>query len=222
MKIAVLGGTFNPFHIGHAMLAETVIKELGYDKILFVPACIPPHKEIQEGADSFQRLEMVKAFCQSENSFYYEVEDCEIQRGGLSYTCDTLIFLSKKYEGKLEGKIGLIMGEEIAAEFDKWKNPEKILELADLIIVPRKPDYSAFDNQNKKNEPRGTYLGDFKTKFDKNTFKYPFIPLKENIIELSSTEIRRKIREGKSYKYLVPSAVFDYIEKANLYGKKCN
>ena len=76
MKIAILGGSFNPLHIGHAMLAESVIKELSYDKVIFIPTGKPPHKQIMEGAKPEQRLEMVRAFCQSEKSGLFDVDDC--------------------------------------------------------------------------------------------------------------------------------------------------
>lgn len=219
MKIAILGGSFNPLHVGHAMLAETVIKEMGYDKVLFVPACIPPHKEIKDGATTAQRLEMVKVFCMSEKSGCFELEPCEVERGGVSYTYDTLLYICEKYKDLLTAKPGLIMGEEIAAEFNKWKNPEGIVELADLIIVPRKQDYlpAKAEVQNHKNKPTGLYNGDFNTVFNKEAFAWPCRVLSEAMLSVSSTEIRTRIAEGKSFKYLVPPAVFDYIENDGLY-----
>ena len=126
MKIAILGGSFNPLHNGHAMLADTIVKELGYDKVLFVPTCIPPHKEIAGHITTQQRVEIVKSFCESEKSGYFEIEACEVERGGISYTYDTLSYLINKYKGQLEGKPALLMGEETAAEFHKWKNADKV------------------------------------------------------------------------------------------------
>lgn len=217
MKIAIFGGSFNPLHIGHAMLADTIMKELGYDKIFFVPTCIPPHKEIHGGASTAQRLEIVTAFCKSEAHNYFEVEPCEIERGGVSFTIDTVRYLTEKYKLQLEGKIALLMGEEIAAEFDKWKDPDKIAELCDLIIVPRYPDYFGQKISEVKNTPIGNYSGDFKVKFKKENFKYPCKVLDIPLIPVSSTEIRGRIASGLSFKYLVPPAVFDYIEENHLY-----
>lgn len=217
MKIAILGGSFNPLHNGHAMLAETIVNELGYDKVLLVPTCIPPHKELSGGASTQQRLEMVKAFCDSEESGCYVLEACEIERGGISYTCDTLSYIIEKYKGQLEGKPALLMGEEIAAEFDKWKNVNQIVDMADLIIVPRYPDYFGHCAEAAKNKPTGHYQGDFKVTFNPQTFKYPCRCLKIPMLPISSTEVRGRVAAGKSYKYLVPGAVFEYINTKGIY-----
>ena len=226
MKLAVFGGTFNPLHIGHAMLADTIITELGYDKILFVPTFITPHKKYSGNVTSEQRLEMVRAFCQSEGSGHFEVDTCEFDRGGVSYTSDTLEFLTEKYKGQLEGKLAFVMGDEVAAEFDKWRNPEKVSALADLIIVHRYPDVGALEKvlynktvekSNCENVPSGKYTGDFSVQFDKDNFKYPHIYIENPMLPVSSTDIRRRIDEGKSFRYLVPHAVYEYIKKNGLY-----
>lgn len=218
MKIAILGGSFNPLHNGHAMLAETIVKELGYDKVLFVPTCIPPHKEIAAGATTEQRLEMVACFCASEKSGVFVEEPCEIQRGGISYTYDTLVYIIEKYKDVLTEKPALLMGEEIAAEFHKWKNPEKIIELANIIIVPRYPDYFGHCLDGYKNKPIGAYNGDSKAEFDKATFKYPCKYLGIPMLPISSTEIRARIASDKSFKYLIPASIYEYIEKTGAYG----
>ncbi len=218
MKLAVFGGTFNPLHIGHAMLADTIITELGYDKILFVPTFITPHKKYSGNVTSEQRLEMVRAFCASEGNGHFETETCEFDRGGVSYTSDTLEFLTEKYKDKLEGKLAFVMGDEVAAEFDKWRNPEKVSALADLIIVHRYPDIGAIEQTLYKNTPSGEYKGDFAVKFDRDTFKYPHIYIENPMLPVSSTDIRSRIAQGKSFRYLVPPAVYEYIEKNGLYN----
>ena len=217
MKLAVFGGTFNPLHIGHAMLADTIITELGYDKILFVPTFITPHKKYTGNVTSEQRLKMVRAFCASEGNGHFETETCEFDRGGVSYTSDTLEFLTNKYKDQLDGKLAFVMGDEVAAEFDKWRNPEKVSALADLIIVHRYPDIGAIEQTLYKNTPSGDYKGDFAVKFDKDTFKYPHIYIENPMLPVSSTDIRSRIAEGKSFRYLVPPAVYEYIKKNGLY-----
>ena len=218
MKIAVFGGSFNPLHIGHAMLADTIITELGYDKILFVPTFITPHKVLAGTVTSEQRLQMVQAFCASMPDGHFEAETCEFDRGGVSYTSDTLEFLTKKYEGQLEGKLAFVMGDEVAAEFDKWRNPDKVSSLADLIIVHRYPDVKAMEDNLYESKPTGNYKGDFAVKFDRDNFKYPHIYIENPMLPVSSTDIRRRISEGKSYRYLVPPAVYEFIEKNKLYS----
>ncbi len=220
MKIAVFGGSFNPLHIGHAMLADTIITELGYDKILFVPTFITPHKVLGGTVTSQQRLQMVQAFCASMPDGHFEAETCEFDRGGVSYTSDTLEFLTKKYEGQLDGKLAFVMGDEVAAEFDKWRNPQKVSDLADLIIVHRYPDIGALEKalySNTQNKPSGDYKGDFAVKFDRENFAYPHIYIENPMLPVSSTEIRARIAAGKSFRYLVPPAVYEYIEKNELY-----
>ncbi len=217
MKIAVFGGSFNPLHISHAMLADTVVKELGYDKVIFVPTFIPPHKIIKSNVTAVQRMEMLQAFCKSEKNSHFEVDSCEIDRGGVSYTSDTLEFLTQKYKNEIDGKLAFIMGDEIAAEFDKWRNPDKIVELADLIITHRYPDLTALEQSVFDNVPTGDYKGDFSVQFDINTFKYPCRYLNNPILPVSSTEIRARIAENKSFRYLVPEAVYNYIVENKLY-----
>ena len=217
MKVAVFGGTFNPLHVGHAMLADTIVRELGYDKVLFVPTYQPPHKEISKIVKAEDRLAMVEAFCKSEGNGHFELEPCEVERGGVSYTSDTLEYLTKKYEGKLSQKLAFIMGDEVAAEFGKWRNPEKVSALADLIIVHRYPDVKAMETSLYENKPTGDYKGDFSVKFDLKNFAYPCTYLETPMLPVSSTDIRRRISEGKSFRYLVPPAVFDYIIEKNLY-----
>lgn len=217
MKIAVFGGSFNPLHIGHAMLADTIINELHYDKVLFVPVYTPPHKTINSKVTPEQRMQMLKEFCNSEGEGHFELETCEIDRGGISYTSDTLEFLSNKYKNVLDGKIAFVMGDEVAAEFDKWKNPDKVVNLADLIITHRYPDIRTVENEKFNNKPTGEYKGDFNVQFDVNNFKYPCIYLEKPMLPVSSTDIRTRIKDGRSFRYLVPHAVFEYIIKNELY-----
>ena len=217
MKLAILGGSFNPLHIGHAMLADVITHELGYDKVLFIPTSNPPHKEITAKITTEQRVEMVRRFCESVGTGKFELETCEIERGGISYTVDTLDYIIKKYEGQLEGKPALLMGEEIAAEFSKWRDPDVVASKSDLIIVPRYPDYYGKNVAEVQNIPKGNYYGDFKAGFDRSKFKYPHRYLEIPILTVSSTEIRARIASNKSYKYLVPNVIFEYIEEEKLY-----
>lgn len=223
MKIAVLGGSFNPIHIGHAMLAETVIQDLGYDRVLFVPTCNPPHKQMNANVTAEQRFEMVDAFCKASalngvQKFF--AEDCEIKRGGISYTSDTLAYITEKYREDLNGsKPAFIMGQEVAAQFYKWNNPEKVAELADLIIAHRHPDNNGVDTKLYANKPSGQYTEDYTDESYLENFPYRHIVLENPVMPVSSTEIRARIATTKGWRYLVPEAVFHYILEHKLYGK---
>ena len=133
MKIAVLGGSFNPVHKGHLLLADSVCTQLGYDKLLFIPVSAPPHKIIKNAASSFDRLKMLQLAC--EDDFRFAVDSCEIDRGGISYTWDTVCFLEHKYAEQLSAKIGLIVGQDLAAEFSKWKNAAKEFEPYFKLVI---------------------------------------------------------------------------------------
>ncbi|MCR5494151.1 MAG: nicotinate (nicotinamide) nucleotide adenylyltransferase [Treponema sp.] len=221
MKIALLGGTFNPLHIGHCMLADTVVKELGYDKVLFVPTYIPPHKVLNTKVSPEERLSMVKSFCDSaetDGKRIFEAEACEIERQGVSYTIDTLRYVIDSY--KLDSRPAFIMGQEVASQFDKWNNSKGVAEIADLIIARRHPDNNGVDVKGFSNTPSGAYLEDYKDQSLLDNFPYKYTLLENPIFPVSSTEIRSRIANGKSFRYLVPDAVFQYICENNLYGIK--
>lgn len=224
MKIAVFGGSFNPIHVGHAMLAETVVKELGYDKVLFVPTYIPPHKQMSSLVPAEVRLEMVKQFCASScinGKQHFFAEDCEIKRGGISYTSETLEFLAEKYKHELNGeKLAFVMGQEVAAQFYKWRNPEKVADFADLLIASRMPEKNGINTSETRNKPSGIYTEDYEDESYVFNFPYKHKFVGNPIFPVSSTEIRARIMQGKAWRYLVPEAVFLYIISNNLYGKK--
>ena len=221
MRLAVYGGSFNPVHCGHLAVADEAL-HLGYDKLLFVPTFISPHKQLSASVSPSSRLAMLEAAIKDNPKF--EIEPCEIQRGGVSYTIDTVRFLMDKYRGRLKGKIGLLMGQEIASEFHKWKEAEQVAAFCDLIIASRQNvgDKRAAASANK---PRGDYMGgvDASGQFmgvDKSRFVWPYTELKNAIVPISSTEIRSRIAQGRSWRYLVPQAVYEYIAANRLYGYK--
>lgn len=215
MRIAILGGSFNPVHVGHLALADDVCKQCGYDKILFVPALNPPHKTMNMEVSAKKRIKMLRFAIKGNKHF--AVEDCEIRRGGISYTIDTVLYLQKKYKKVLEGKIGLIMGQEIASEFYKWNQAEKLSSITDIIIAHRFCAKSAEDEKSFENKPKGLYTGNENSDAVFENFKYPHINLKNAILPISSKEIRERVSHNESFRYLVSNDVFQYIYNHNLY-----
>jgi nicotinate-nucleotide adenylyltransferase len=215
VKIAMLGGSFNPIHIGHLILADSVCKNLGYDKILFVPTANPPHKELSCDIAASDRFEMTRLAVLDDERF--EAEGCEIERGGVSYTYDTICFLEQKYASVLTGKIGLVMGEDLIADYDKWYRAPELAQKADLILAVRPKDSEL--KAEFQNSPTEKYGKKPMQGVNRENFPFPHKIVENPRIELSSSEIRQKIAEDGTWRYLVSERVFEYIIERNLYAK---
>ena len=192
MKIAILGGTFDPPHLGHLILADTVLKELNYDKVLFIPSKIPPHKNISGEVSNEDRLNMLKLSIEDDKRFSFD--DYELKSEGISYSIKTLNYLYENYN--IDGKIALIIGADLIKNFHKWKEPEKISELANIVAVNREEN----DNLYKEN-------------IEKYNIKIIIAPR----IDISSTLIRERIKKNKAFRYFLNNKVYDYIISNKLY-----
>ncbi len=209
MKIGILGGTFNPPHIGHLRLAEEAAYNHGLKKVIFVPCYTPPHKNSGEIAPPERRLEMTVLSCQDNPLF--EVSDIELRLEGPSYTYRTL----EKFSEDTENEYFFIIGADSLSEIQTWKNYLRLFELSSFIVVER-PDMdfdlvwkhvpidlaSRFTLQN----------GVLTHESSKLLIKSPV-----NGLNISSTQIREIVSSGKSIRYLTHDAVTDYIEKKKLY-----
>ncbi len=189
MKIGILGGTFNPVHLGHIALAKEVKDKLGLDRVIFVPAYIPPHKlDDKDIISSQDRYRMVELAIKDNPDF--ELSDIEIRRAGTSYSIDTIKKFRDIYGERAE--IFFITGSDSISELDRWKDIELIKKECALVIVKR-PGYTV-----GRLLP-GTMVMDLGTP------------------DISSTEIRSHIRDGRRFKEFVPREVRDYIIKKKLY-----
>jgi nicotinate-nucleotide adenylyltransferase len=193
MKIGIYGGTFNPPHIGHLILAEKATEILKLDKLIFVPAFIPPHKKLEKIISAEHRLKMLRLSVI--NKDYFDVSDIEIKRGGMSYTYDTINYFKNIFKNS---KLFLLVGYDNFLGFHLWNNYEKIFELCTVIVLKR----------NCIN-PEKHLLN----KYRNNKIKFIDTPL----MDISSTEIRRRISEEKGIEYYVTSKVAKYIEKHKIY-----
>ncbi|MDO6992658.1 nicotinate (nicotinamide) nucleotide adenylyltransferase [Brachyspira innocens] len=192
MKIAILGGTFDPPHLGHLILADTVITNCNYDKVIFIPAKIPPHKNISGKVSNDDRLNMLKLSIEDDERFL--LDEYELNNDGVSYTINTLNYLYKNYD--IEGKIGLIIGADLVRDFDKWREPQKISEISDITVVNREDDKNLY-----------------KKHIDKYNIKVIMAPR----IDISSSLIRDRIKEKKGFRYFVTDKVYNYIVSKKLY-----
>ena len=139
MRLAILGGTFNPVHVGHLFLAEEVRDLLGYERILFVPANVPVHKSMPVEVGARHRLRMLQLAVAGTRGFL--VDSCELERGGNSYTIDTLEHVLERY--RPEGRPGLIIGDDLVEGFPAWRQAARVAELAELIVARRGPTTAA-------------------------------------------------------------------------------
>ena len=189
MKYAILGGSFNPVHIGHLYLADAVLSGFDYDRIILVPAFQSPFKIGAEGASPNDRFDMLAASIAGDPRL--TIDNCEIRREGISFTIDTIKDIISRYSP--EGKPGLILGDDLASTFHKWRNPDEIAELADIIIARR----SSGVGEN---------------------FPYPYKALNNEILDISSALVREKVGRNDAWRYLVPTGARYIIESRSLYG----
>jgi len=200
-KIGIMGGTFNPVHCGHLIVAEAVRESYSLDKVLFIPSGRPPHKSVDEVIDAEQRYEMVR-LALSSNS-YFEASRIEIDRKGYSYTVNTLQTLQELYGTAV--KLYFIIGADIIPELATWKEYRSVFKLCEFIAVLR-PEHGS-----------DTFKADI-TKLNSdygNIINIAEAPL----VKISSSDIRERCSAGKSVKYLVPEEVEQYIKTEGLYKK---
>lgn len=191
MRLGIFGGSFDPPHVGHLLVAVDAFEALALDKLIFVPAAAQPLKtEAPAGASPHERLEMVRLAVADDPRF--EVSAVEIDRGGLSYTVETLEGLAAERPG---AELFLILGRDAIATFDRWKSPARIRELATLGVLMRDEGDSA-----------GT--------FDAVA---GMIAIGARRVDISSSEIRERIRQGNPIRGFVAESVERYISATNLY-----
>ncbi len=219
MKVGIFGGTFNPIHYGHLRAAEEVREKLGLDRILFIPSGTPPLKT-SNIAGAARRYEMTEVAV-SGNRFF-EVSDIEIRLPGKSYTVKTIQALKSHATGT---DYSLVLGVDAFLDLPNWWRPEKLLSVADFIIISRPgvpfadmrtSPYVKIDKKILKEldaAERGLYEMNLKS-------GRKAVLLKITPIGIASTDIRELVRQGKSIKYLLPPKVQSYIIKNNLYSVK--
>ena len=201
MRIGIFGGTFNPPHNGHVTMARAAVAQLGLDKLLIVPACVPPHKPLPSGVTAGQRYDMA-ALMAAPVGRCAEASDMELHRTGKSYTSDTLVQLQQEYP---DAELWLLMGSDMFLSLHTWHEPETICRIARIAAFRRVEEdiRAAMERQKQRLERQHQAQ----------------VTLLENpeLIELSSTDVRAALAEGQG-SGLVPAAVWGYIQREHLYG----
>jgi nicotinate-nucleotide adenylyltransferase len=193
--VGVFGGSFDPVHAGHLIMAEVAADRLRLDEVVFVPAYRPAHKRTRAIATFEHRISMLRRATQGNPRF--GVSGIEGERGGISYTVDTLESMSRKGTS-----LHFILGEDSLAEFHTWHDPDRIVAMARLAVVPRRA-------RTRRPGPRL-----------RAAWRRRVVMLDPPRIDISSTEIRRRLRDGKSVRYWVPDRVHSFIRQHGLYGTK--
>lgn len=193
MKLGIFGGTFNPIHYGHLINAEFIRSEFALDMIMLVPARLPVHKELDGEVPPGDRYRMARLAVRGVRG--YDVSRIEIDRDEPSYTITTVRSLMSLYPGS---ELFLIIGEDSLAEMDSWREPGRLRELVNLIVM-RRPGVDA-----RRTVPDGA-----------RSVAWADNPL----IDISSSAIRERIRSGKSVRYMLPDRVLEYALKKRIYER---
>ncbi|HTX47222.1 MAG TPA: nicotinate-nucleotide adenylyltransferase [Solirubrobacteraceae bacterium] len=196
MRVGILGGTFNPPHLGHLICAQEAYLQLGLDCVMLIPARTPPHKPVEDEPGAEHRYELCRSAVDGDPRF--EVSDVEIRRAGTSFTVDTLEELNSRTP---DNELFLIVGGDVAAGLPSWHRPERVLELARLAVAKRRGTARERVERALESLPGGDRAA---------YFRMPRIGI-------SSTMIRRRVRAREPITYLTPDPVASYIDRHQLY-----
>jgi nicotinate-nucleotide adenylyltransferase len=189
MKIGLFGGSFDPVHLGHLLVAHAAREELGLDRLFFIPAAQSPFKSDEKPTTAAERLRMLRLALAGLN--WCEVDEQEIARGGLSFTVETVGNYAKRFP---DARLFYLIGGDHVSKLNEWREAGTLAQLTDFVVIPR-------PGQREVSFPapfRGQYLNGFP-------------------IRLSSSEIRARIRSGKAFEHLVPKPVAEVIRNYQLY-----
>ena len=199
-KIGIFGGTFDPVHLGHLIMAEQCREQAQLDQVWFIPAARPPHKQERTLTPFAQRVEMLTLAIAGMPAF--RVDDLEKDRPGPSYTAETLQSLHERYS---QTQFSLLLGSDSLPDLPEWKNPKRIIELAELLVYGR-PDWPLRGVEEVR---QSLTLGD-ETLLRLRVVHAP-------LIDIASRDLRERVTQHRSIRFLVPRAVECYIEEKKLY-----
>lgn len=193
VKIGIFGGSFDPPHLGHFICARNVAEKLGLSKVILIPTSIQPHKPEGAAASAEVRLEMLKASIEGDDLF--EVSEIEIDRGGISYTVTTLEEITEQYSPDIY-ELYLLVGMDAILEIERWREPQKIFDLAKLVVMNR----------------RGIRSSELSAKW-RDRIMYVEVPS----IDISSTVIRERLKIGRSVRWMIDESTAEIISKLETY-----
>lgn len=212
MNVGLFGGTFNPIHLGHLRAAEEMREQCGLERVIFIPAFLPPHKKTPL-AEAGHRLAMVQTAVADNPAF--AVSDVELLRQGSSYTCDTIEYFQDRFAG--QARLVFIMGSDAFQEIATWRAYPDFFDLCDFAVMSRtgasgRADAPVLPPDMARQFRPGAARGQFVNDAGREVL-FCHIPL----LEISSSQIRTRCHAGTSIRYLVPPAVSGYIDRHGLY-----
>ena len=211
-KVALFGGSFNPFHVGHINAIQSIQKALDFDRVVVLPAAQNPHKDVVDGPTGAERLEMVRLGLKDLE--FVEIDEQELNRGGKSYSVETVEYYSKHVPPE---NLFLVVGIDQFENFDKWKDFEKILKLSNVIVLSRPGFQLPFEASDL---PTGLQkmVQEMDRQFVhlKTDRTIEFLQIKNSAV--SASEIRKKLRSGRNVDKLIPIQVEEFIRSSKLFA----
>jgi nicotinate-nucleotide adenylyltransferase len=216
--VAIFGGTFNPIHLGHLRAAEEVREAAGLDEVRFVPAALPPHKDPESVglAPAHHRLRMVEVAL--ENVPGFRAWPVEIERGGTSYSIDTIRAL--RTEVPADPRVAFMLGWDAFADVHTWKDFEEIFGLCDVLVFTRPPDVRPPDEHALPVAARQAFRYDPEIGAFRHRSGHRLTMHQVTSFAISATDVRRRLASGRSIGFLVPDAVETYIRQHGLFGTR--
>jgi len=197
-RIGILGGTFNPIHLGHLLIAQDATEQMALDCVKLIPSATPPHKTPDALAGARDRIQMIRLAIRGNRRF--EVDDMEVRRGGTSYSVDTLTELRRRHP---TAEFYFIIGADSLRELHLWREVGRLVRLCTFVTVPR-PGFEARPIVDRRLDAASR----------KRLRQYV---LRGHCCDIASREIRARVASGRSIRYLVPDAVTEYIRRHGLY-----
>lgn len=214
--IGVFGGTFNPIHLGHLRAAEEVREAERLDEVRFVPAALPPHKEAATLVTAAHRLRMVELAVAGVPGF--RVSTVELERGGVSYSVDTL--RAVRSEVSDAARIVFVVGYDAFRDFHTWKEHATIFALCDVVVVSRPPWPATLAREEIPLAAREAFWYDSISEVFRHPSGHVLKLQRITALDISAASIRTRLADGRSIRFLVPSAVAEYIAEHRLYRQE--
>jgi nicotinate-nucleotide adenylyltransferase len=205
MKIGIYGGSFDPIHTAHLILAECAADSLGLDQVRFIPTSVSPFKQAAKPSEDKHRLEMIRLAIGGNSRFALDAR--EVDRGGVSYTIDTVKSLKAEFP---ESELWILMGSDSVVDFGKWRSPAELLQLTKLAVMVR-PD--------TLDSPSTVDWSGLQAIANKRSAEEIGQAIPAPQLEISSSDLRSRCQSGRSIRYQVPASVQAYIQEHGLYRK---